>query len=227
MKTAVFGSVLALVFIISQPAVAQLAATYSKPAQARLLIQRAMQSPQSDNATAIFYSGGISHFDSFIPFAFDLKTTWDQSRSHWKFTYHDGRISRADNVDGSGEVTESYVVWNNSAGAPVLSAYQNKDGHYDWYMYAEFDSSGKIQTLYHYGKAFELGSYDVYSYGDNATTIQEYTRDSQPRMETIYDSNGDLFLVDNGQKRLVNHVDRKKAVCELVKFGLKPFYPNY
>ena len=227
MKTAIFGGVLALVMIISQPAAAQLAATYTDPAQAKLLIQRAMQSPQSDKDTAIFYSGGISHFDSFIPFAYDLKTSWDQSRAHWKFTYNDGRISRADNVDGSGNVTESYLVWNNSTGAPVLSAYQNKDGGYDWYLYAEFDASGKIQTLYQFGKAFQLGNYDVYSYADNATTIQRYTSDSKLLTETIYDSNGDVFVVDNGQKRLVNHFDRKRAMCELVKFGLKPFYPNY
>ena len=73
----------------------------------KIIDPAAMQSPQSDSDTAIFYSGGISHFDSFIPFAYDLKTSWDQSRAHWKFTYHDGRISRADNVDGSGKVTES------------------------------------------------------------------------------------------------------------------------
>jgi hypothetical protein len=227
MKATIFGGVLAFVLSISQPASAGLSATYTEPAQAKGLIQRTLQLPQSANATAVFYSSGISHFDSFIPCAFDMKETWDQSQSHWKFTYHDGRISRADYVDASGKVTESFVVWNNSSGAPVLSAYQNKDGNYDWYMYAEFDSSGKIQTLYRYNKWFELEFYDVFSYRDNVTSIQEYSRDSQPRMETIYESNGDLFVVNNGEKRLVNHVDRKKAVCELVKFGLKPFYPNY
>lgn len=227
MKTAIFGGFLALVMLISQPAAAQLAATYTDPAQAKLLIQQAMQSPQSDSDTAIFYSGDISHFDSFIPFAFDMKTNWDLSRRHMKFTYHDGRISRADAVDASGKIMDSYLVWNNSAGAPVLSAYQNKNGDYDWYIYAEYDASGKIQTLYHYGKTFKLGTYDVYSYGDNTTTIQGYTWDAKPRLETIYASNGDVFLVDHGRKRLVNHIERKKAVCELVKFGLKPFYPNY
>jgi len=227
MKTAIFGGGLAVAFVISQPAAAQLAATYTEPAQAKLLIQRAMQLPQSDNATAVFYSVGISHFDSFIPCAFDMKTMWDQSGPHWKFTYHDGRLSRADYLDASGTVAESWVMWNNSTGAPVLSAFQDKDGHYGSYMYAEFDPSGKIQTLYRYNDSFELEYYDVFSYRDDATSIQEYSRDSQPRTETIYESNSDVFVVDNGQKRLVNHVDRKKAVCELVKFGLKPFYPNY
>jgi hypothetical protein len=213
--------------LVSLPARAGLSSTYTDAAQAKQLIMRAMQLPQSQNATAVFYSDGISHFDSFVPCAGDMKATWDMSKPHYQFTYHDGRISKAEYVNESGKVVSSFVMWNNSLGAPVLEGCLEANGTYQWYMYAEFDSSGKMQTIYRFNAAFELQFYDVFSYEDNVTSIKEFSSNSQLRSETLYAANGDLFVVINGEKRLANHVDRKAAVCELVKFGLKPFYPSY
>lgn len=218
---------LAYIGFTTQLALADLPATYTDSSQAKQLIEGAMRLPQSQNATKIFYAAGISLFDGFIPVNPLLNESPVPHRSNVKFTFHDGRISSAEAINGAGQVTETWPVWNNVAGAPVLSAARDKDGSYGWYMYGEYDSSsGKIQKLYRFSQTFELLSYRVFSYQGDVTSIQDYASNSQPGSKTIYD-HGDVYVVENGDKRLVNHVDRKKAIHELEKFGLKPLYPVY
>lgn len=218
---------LACIGFSTQLALADLPATYTDPSQAKQLIQSAMQLPQSQSDTKIFYGDGVAHFDSFIPFSPSMKESAEPNKITVRFTYHDGRISTAEMLNEAGRVTESFVVWNNSAGAPVVSACRNKDdGGYGWYMYGEYDSSGKIQKIYRFNESFELLNYQVFTYGDDVTTIQEYGYDSQPLIQTIYD-HGDLYIVQNGEKRPAGRDDRKKEICRLEKFGLKPLYPVF
>lgn len=210
----------------AQLALADLPATYTDPSQAMQLIQRAQQLPQSRSDTKVFYATGISHFDGFIPFNPFLKEAAEPNKPSVRFTFHDGRISSAETLDQAGQLLESWVVWNNRAGAPVLTAYRNKDGSYGIYLYAEYDSSGKIQKTYSFNGSFKLLLYNVFSYGNELTSIQEYDSKSKPRMQTIYD-HGDLYLVLDGQKQLPAHVDRNQEICRLEQFGLKPLYPVY
>jgi hypothetical protein len=156
-----------------------------------------------------------------------MTPSWDQTGPHWKFTYHDGRIAKAESIGAGGEVRESYELCQNASGAPVLERFRNRYGNYDWYMYAEYDPTGKIHALYRFNGSFELSSFKLFSYPDNnVTTVKDYNRESRPTSETIYD-NGAVFVVENREKRLVNHVDRQEEICRLTKFGLKPIYPSY
>jgi hypothetical protein len=183
---------------------------YWDPSRVKQLIEQTMQQPQNQNPTAVFYGTGISHIDGYIPYLSKLSETHDPNKPYMKYTYYDGRISTAENFDASGQVIECYAVWNNSMGAPVLGAYRNKAGVYDWYAYAEFDASGKIQTLYRFGSNFELGSYQVFSYQDgNKVSIKEYSRDAKLLSERV-----------QGESR-------RREICSLVKYGLKPVYPSY
>ena len=150
LAAAMKNALLVLVLFISLPALADLSATYTDPSQAKQLIQRAIQLPQSQNDTKIFYSDGIAHFDGLIPVSPSMKETREPNKYCNKYTYHDGRISSVEGIDETGATTGVYVVWNDGKGAPVLSVYRNKAGSYDWYMYAEYDLSGKIQKLYSY-----------------------------------------------------------------------------
>lgn len=217
---------LAAIGFTAQLALADLPSTYTDPSQAMQLIQRAQQLPQSRSDEKVFYADGISHFDNFIPFSPFLKESAEPNKPTDRYTFHDGRISSVEILDQSGQVLESCVVWNNRAGAPVLTADRNKDGSYGIYEYAEYDSSGKIQKTYRFSGAFKLLLYSVFTYKDDVTSIQEYDSHSNPRMQTIYD-HGDLFIVQNGKKDLVNHVDRQEEIRRLEKFGLKPLYPDY
>lgn len=186
-----------------------------------------MQLPQSQNDTKIFYSDQITHFDGLIPYSIFLTETNLPNVYHYKFTYHDGRVSSAESFDATGAKAGAFVVWNNSAGAPVLGAFQNLNGGYNWFEYGEYDSSGKIQTIYRYNDSFELQSYKVFSYHDGVADILDYRADSQLQNGTVFE-NGTLYTLQNGQKIPARRViDRKQAICSLEKYGLKPFYPNY
>lgn len=210
---------------VSLPA---LALDYGKPSKVRQLIQQIMRRPQPrPGSTAYYYSSGIAHYDSFVPYAPDMTEEFDRSKPHHRYTYHDGRIAKCEFFEGRGKPSSYHAVWHSSAGAPILSAYFGKDGLPGWYMYAEYGSSGKIAMLYRFGSAFEFLFRQEFTYQGGTTRIRRFNRgDPKPATETLYE-HGEIFLITNGVKKKVNNADREQEIRTPVKFGLKPIYPGF
>jgi hypothetical protein len=204
-----------------------LATDYRNPAEVKQMIEEIMRQPQPQPVSvASYYGCCISHFDGIIPYYPSMTEKYDQNKPHYKYTYHDGRIAKCEFFEVPGKVANSFPVWNNSAGAPVLSGYFREDGSCDWYVYAEYDSSGKIRVYYRFNASFELQYYEEFSYEGEATRMRRFSRESRPAGETLYE-NGEVFLIENGVKRKVNNANREQDIRSLVRFGLKPLYPGY
>lgn len=218
----------AIVAVVCQFATFPVLATdYRKLSEVKQLIEQTMRQPQPQPvSTAYYYSCCISHFDGFIPYEPGMSENYDQNKPHYKYTYQDGRVVKSEFFDDSGKSFGYYAVWNNSAGAPILSGYFGKDGLWAWYMYADYDSSGKIHNLYRFSADFELQCYYAFSYEGSSTRIQFLSKESKLVDETLYE-NGEVFSITNGEKKKVNNVDRDQSIRALVKFGLKPIYPGY
>jgi hypothetical protein len=151
---------LPLMLLVFHLPASALATDYRNPAEVRQLIEQIMRQPQPQPAsTATFYSCCISHYDGFIPYSSGMTETYDLNKPHHKYIYHDGRIVKCEFFDGPAKLSSYHAVWNTSAGAPVLSGYFGEDGQWAWYMYAEYNASGKVNVLYRFGRSFELESY--------------------------------------------------------------------
>lgn len=204
-----------------------LATDYQNPAAVKQLIEQIIRQPQPQpQSNALYYSCCVSHFDGFIPTSYSLDTSYDKTNHHYRFTFQDGRVTKCEYVEESGKVSGTFVVWNNNAGAPVLTAACQENGDCSWYMYAEYDPSGKIHAIYRFNSSFELQYNQEFSYEGSATRIKEVRANSNSVTETLYE-NGEVFLIANGQKRKVNKGTREQSIRAPVKFGLKPLYPGY
>lgn len=191
------------------------------------MLEQTMRLPQAKPASIVtFYSDAISHFDGFIPCNPGMRAQFDMAKAHYTYTYHDGRLAKCEFFDASGKRGEYYPVWNNSDGAPVLSADFGENGDAVRYLYAKYDASGKIHLLYHFDGSFELDCYDEFTYEGRATRKRTFGSNSRLSEEKLYE-NGALFSIINGEKRKVANVDRIEEIRSLVRFGLKPIYPGY
>ena len=93
-------------------------------------------------------------------------------------------------------------------------------------MLAAFDHAGKINKICRYSASFDLISYKEFTYQGGSTRITDFSRDSEPTGETLYE-NGEVFRIRNGKKTKVNNGTRAELICRPVEFGLKPIYPVY
>lgn len=224
----VFGEVDIPVSAISRLRVLATAKTLAGagPAEVRRLIEEIMGQPRRQpESVACFYSTGISHIDGLIPYCFDMTESFDLSKPHNKYTYHDGRLAKCESFDGNGRLTSLDAIWNNRVEAPVLVVYF-KDGGVCEYTYAEYDDLGRLQAYYRFDKSFQLLFCNMFSYRKDSTSVKRFDKNSALVMEHIYEDGG-VFRITNGERVRVNTGTREDSIRGPVKHGLKPVYPGY
>ena len=196
------------------------------PTAVKSLVEEALKPSDKQPAAAkTLFARGVGHFDDFIPGAGDFEEQEPDANYH-RFTFHDGRVTLCESIDGTGKRAGYQTIGHDRRGAPRATAMFVADGKAAFYKYAQYDERGRLGKIYTFGPEFELRFFEEFDYRGEALDIRRMDRDRKLQFVTIYEDGG-VFLVMDDTKRKVNEMDRDDAVRGPVKFGLKPYYPGY
>ena len=175
------------------------------------------------------YARGVATLDHWLHYSSLSLAEPPASASWYEMIYRGGRPLEAYRHDEQGRRLVQKIYYSHDAEpVPVLSVHYGKDGAPTRYNHLTYDYQGLIKRVVVFDPSGRLLRVRCRlhrtPYMDGEAVTYNFMRGGEAGVRTVYEDSR-IYLVEGGERRLVNIGSTLRTITSLRSFGVLPFYP--